>query len=120
MDDKFEEFMAEYDDENVGGLECDEIEGAKTEHSETMKQIIGQYQRKKAEERQKPPEAKEFLQANLLESMKNLDEKGDTDLLEVENRDNRKERWDCESILSTYSNLYNHPKVIEENRIKVC
>nr|BAM18777.1 similar to CG7686 [Papilio xuthus] len=25
-----------------------------------------------------------------------------------------KERWDCETILSTYSNLYNHPKLIEE------
>lgn len=25
-----------------------------------------------------------------------------------------KEQWDCESILSTYSNLYNHPKLIEE------
>ena len=25
-----------------------------------------------------------------------------------------KERWDCESILSTYSNLYNHPTLIRE------
>ena len=24
------------------------------------------------------------------------------------------ERWDCESILSTYSNIYNHPKLITE------
>lgn len=26
------------------------------------------------------------------------------------------EKWDCESILSTYSNLYNHPRLIEEPR----
>lgn len=32
----------------------------------------------------------------------------------------KKEKWDCESILSTYSNIYNRPKVITENRIKVC
>ncbi|KAJ8931610.1 hypothetical protein NQ314_015472 [Rhamnusium bicolor] len=25
-----------------------------------------------------------------------------------------KEKWDCESILSTYSNIYNHPKLISE------
>lgn len=25
-----------------------------------------------------------------------------------------KEKWDCESILSTYSNIYNHPKLITE------
>jgi len=27
-----------------------------------------------------------------------------------------KEQWDCESILSTYSNIYNHPKLINDNR----
>ena len=30
-----------------------------------------------------------------------------------------KEKWDCETILSTYSNLYNHPKVIEEPKVIV-
>jgi protein LTV1 len=30
------------------------------------------------------------------------------------------DRFDCESIISTYSNLYNHPKLISEpHRIKV-
>eukprot|EP00118_Oscarella_pearsei_P009003 m.49298 g.49298 ORF g.49298 m.49298 type:complete len:54 (+) comp33972_c0_seq13:1357-1518(+) len=24
------------------------------------------------------------------------------------------EKWDCESVLSTYSNLYNHPTKIKE------
>ena len=28
--------------------------------------------------------------------------------------DERKEKWDCESILSTYSTLYNHPTTIKE------
>merc|ERR1712173_228625 len=60
VDDKFEEFMAEYDDENLGGLECDEIEGSKTESSETMKQVIEQFQKTKEEERQRPPEPEEL------------------------------------------------------------
>ena len=30
-----------------------------------------------------------------------------------------KEKWDCETILSTYSNLYNHPKVIEEPKVTI-
>ena len=25
-------------------------------------------------------------------------------------------KWDCESILSTYSNIYNHPQLISEPR----
>lgn len=29
-----------------------------------------------------------------------------------------KDKWDCESIISTYSNIYNHPKLISEP--KVC
>lgn len=30
-----------------------------------------------------------------------------------------KEKWDCESILSTYSNLYNHPKLISEPPVSI-
>lgn len=39
-------------------------------------------------------------------------EASDTDLVTVEVKPD--EKWDCESILSTYSNLYNHPKLITE------
>jgi hypothetical protein len=28
LDNKFDEFFSEYDDENLGGLDCEEIEGA--------------------------------------------------------------------------------------------
>jgi protein LTV1 len=28
----------------------------------------------------------------------------------------KEDKWDCESIISTYSNLYNHPKMISEPR----
>ena len=37
------------------------------------------------------------------------------DLVEMEVEDEKK-KWDCESILSTYSNIYNHPKLISEPR----
>ncbi|KAI6198201.1 hypothetical protein M3Y94_01317000 [Aphelenchoides besseyi] len=37
----------------------------------------------------------------------------ETEKIEVEVR-SKKARWDCESIVSTYSNLYNHPTVIRE------
>lgn len=33
--------------------------------------------------------------------------------LEVSDDEDNKKKWDCESILSTYSNIYNHPKVID-------
>lgn len=28
-----------------------------------------------------------------------------------------RDKWDCESILSTYSNIYNHPKLITEPKV---
>ena len=112
--------MAEYDDENLGGLECDEIEGTKTENSETMKQIIGEYQKIRAEERQKPPEFNESSSmAHFIESIDKNNHQRYLDFLEIDDRDKKKEKWDCESILSTYSNLYNRPKLITEDRIKV-
>lgn len=33
MDDKFEEFFDEYNDENLGGLDCEEIEGCQVKLS---------------------------------------------------------------------------------------
>ena len=44
-------------------------------------------------------------------------EDSDTEIIQVEVKP--EEKWDCESILSTYSNLYNHPKLISEPK-KVC
>jgi protein LTV1 len=34
-------------------------------------------------------------------------------IVQVERNDHE---WDCESILSTYSNLYNHPTLIREDK----
>ena len=37
------------------------------------------------------------------------------ELIEVE----AKPKWDCESIISTYSNLYNRPKVVDDDGFSV-
>lgn len=29
----------------------------------------------------------------------------------------QRDKWDCESIISTYSNIYNHPKLISEPKV---
>lgn len=30
-------------------------------------------------------------------------------------QDNQIDNWDCQTVISTYSNIYNHPKIIREN-----
>lgn len=43
----------------------------------------------------------------------------DEELEQVEVDERIRKKWDCESILSTHSNLYNHPKLLEEPKLKV-
>lgn len=45
------------------------------------------------------------------------EEDNDADLFGKE--EEVKEKWDCESILTTYSNLYNHPRLIEEPKVNI-
>ena len=42
----------------------------------------------------------------------NFDDEQDLAEIVIEARE--RDKWDCESILSTYSNIYNHPKLISE------
>lgn len=41
----------------------------------------------------------------------------DSEDLEVMSVEDNSNKWDCESILSTYSTLYNHPRLIEEPQV---
>ncbi|KAK7686584.1 hypothetical protein QCA50_010184 [Cerrena zonata] len=44
------------------------------------------------------------------------DEEDDNDILMPLDVDDKKDRWDCETILTTYSNLENHPRLIRASR----
>ncbi|XP_021344277.1 protein LTV1 homolog, partial [Mizuhopecten yessoensis] len=60
---------------------------------------------------------KDVVDENIGEEVdgKNDESEDDDDMVDVEVQEPG-EKWDCESILSTYSNIYNHPKLIEEPR----
>nr|CAG4648025.1 EOG090X08PQ [Moina brachiata]SVE93096.1 EOG090X08PQ [Moina brachiata] len=124
LDDRFEQLMAEYDDEEMGALDCEEIEGyidpqdsrvlelaKEFEHDLTLGQRLNGEIGKAREEVEKCVEAY-------------LDKYESDEESSSESGDEAAEKkWDCETILSTYSNIYNHPKLIEEPRsakIKIC
>lgn len=50
--------------------------------------------------------------ARVLEFAEQVEEETEADLEVVEVEDETAERWDCETVISTYSNLDNHPRVI--------
>ena len=109
LDDKFEKFMAQYDEAEEGALECEEIEGFMDENGTRMKELTREHADIKAKLRQKLDQERDIIHRTLLEGSD--EEAEDLEIVKVEDKG---KNWDCESILSTYSTLYNHPKLISE------
>lgn len=101
-----------YDDNDIGPLDCEEIEGYVPETSDLLLQYANEFEQSRR---------REHLDKDALALKARLDQECGSDsdpneLIEMELP--KKERWDCESILSTYSNIYNHPKLITEEKVR--
>lgn len=116
LDDQFDKFFDNYEEDEVGGCELDELEGVKSENSDIMKLMLAQH----AKDRVKSEPHDVSLRKDMMDVIdeaaieKIFDQKELIEAEEVEPED----RFDCESILTTYSTLYNHPKMISEPSIK--
>ena len=97
------------------------IGGCQTEQSIVMKQNLKKFEKDVEMQRQMHPEMDEELRKSIqmTEKFGTIDEdQNHVDIVGVE--DEEKDNFDCESILTTYSTIYNHPKLIKEPSIKVC
>ena len=110
LDDKFDKFMDQYDEAEEGALEGEEIEGCVEETSVRMSDLMAEHEREKALRRQQLEREQVIQKLSLLDRS---DSGGEADIVKVEDKG---EKWDSDSILSTYSTLYNHPKLISEPR----
>jgi len=108
LDDKFDKFMDQYDEMEEGALEGEEIEGFVEEGGSRMKLLVEESKKEKANARQQLIREREVTMRHMME------DSGD-EMEEIVVKE-KGEKWDCESVLSTYSTLYNHPKVISERR----
>lgn len=110
IDDQFEQMFAAYDDTDIGALETEEIEGTLTMESDVLKKAAEEFElNMKRDEIPTDRTAALFFDSD-------SDQEELTYKLPVENRDIKK--WDCESIISTYSNIYNHPALIKDPQIQ--
>jgi len=114
LDDKFDKFFDDYDEENVGGCELDELQGHKSENSDIMKLMLVQHE-KERELRRQPHD--ESLRKEVVIDEADISSDNEKELIETEETHHH-DNFDCESILTTYSTLYNHPKLISEPSIK--
>jgi protein LTV1 len=109
LDDRFEKFYENYDDPEVGPLDCEEIEGHVNIDDTMLMQLTKDFEKKAVPMKYN----KEWDIIRLVKLQQQGGEKEEEMvMLEVQDDDNKK-KWDCESMLSTYSNIYNHPKLIQ-------
>ncbi|XP_053447263.1 protein LTV1 homolog [Nycticebus coucang] len=109
-DERFEKFYEQYDDDEIGALDNAELEGSIQIDSNRLQEVLNDYYKEKAEN---------CVKLNTLEPLEDqdlpvneLDESEGEEIITVV-LEEAKEKWDCESICSTYSNLYNHPQLIK-------
>lgn len=112
LDDRFDKFYATYDEPEMGALDMEEIEGA---WGQKHPYVLGCYKlMKKSKEIEEYN--KEWDKERIAKYRNVAEDNDDDELVELEVENPKEKKWDCESILSTYSNIYNHPKLIDEPR----
>ncbi|XP_050425109.1 protein LTV1 homolog isoform X2 [Adelges cooleyi] len=106
IDDQFEQLFAAYDDAEIGALDTEEIEGTLTMESDILKKASEEFELNMKKEGISTDKSSVLI----YDSDSNNEEP--TYKVPVDEVD--KKKWDCESILSTYSNIYNHPALIRD------
>uniref|UniRef100_UPI0037E8A534 protein LTV1 homolog n=1 Tax=Semicossyphus pulcher TaxID=241346 RepID=UPI0037E8A534 len=110
LDDRFEKFYEQFDDDEIGALDNAELEGFIEPDSARLEEIIKDYFIQKEKEYMRPDD----LGPKELPVLKEEEEDEEEEEMETVVMAAPEEKWDCETIISTYSNIYNRPKVIEE------
>lgn len=114
LDDRFEQFYASYDDPELGDLALEDIEGAWHQKHPVVMQCFKEFKKKTDDLEYDKEWDRERVKkySNVVDGEQDPTE----ELVDYEVEDTKEKKWDCESILSTYSNIYNHPKLIDEPR----
>lgn len=111
LDDRFEKFFENYDEPEIGALDCEEIEG----HVEMSGDLLNQCMVELKRDPNDLPYNKKWDENRIKKMLE--EDSSEEEMVELEvTEDEPDKKWDCESVLSTYSNAYNHPKVINEPR----
>lgn len=110
LDDRFEKFYEQFDGDEIGALDNAELEGFIEPDSARLEEIIKDYFVQKEKEFLRPDD----LGPKELPVVKEEEEDEEEEEMETVVVGAAEEKWDCETIISTYSNIYNRPKVIEE------
>jgi len=112
LDDKFEKFMDQYGELDEGALDGEDLEGFEDDSGIRMDQLLEESAEERKTRRQQILKEKEMIRKLTVV----LEDKEVDEFCEVEIENKYGDGWDAESIISTYSNKYNHPKLISERK----
>lgn len=136
LDEQFEQmFIREYADQmEIGALDTEEISGnIDPNHSDLMTKLVEEYEEFKGTklEYERNEQAIDYVRSKYLKTKNSdnqhmvneddelIDDSSDSEKEEIvivdTGRKGDKDRFDCESILSVYSNTNYHPKVLNES-----
>jgi len=114
LDDHFERIMEEYDDEEIGSIDHNDPTGTFSMDNPIISHIVEEFiEQHSAIPLSEVTKDDDNLELDVSQSDDECDAGNDDKLFE-EFEKKKNEKWDCESIISTYSNLYNHPKILDE------
>jgi protein LTV1 len=103
-----------YGDTDIGALECDEIEGHIAPDSEVMIQYAEEMEEECRVNRPLLEPESDYQASHIRWLCEEYTDEEDEDLVPLEIPQDSKQQWDCESVVSTYSNIYNRPQIITE------
>ncbi|KAK3749693.1 hypothetical protein QZH41_014975 [Actinostola sp. cb2023] len=122
LDHRFERVMEEYDEDEIGALDHEEMTGTVNPDSQILNALAEEFEQhaskvhfadaETTENHDKVKSSTRKQVKNDQDSSEDDSDNNDDDIIRMDVAP--KEQWDCESILSTYSNLYNHPTLIKE------
>lgn len=122
LDEQFEEmFDKEYDDCDIGALDGEGIEGRIPVESNIVTKLADLYEKEVKLHSGNTDEALGALLDDVKERvLSSLDRREAIEELKIVDNDpdQAEQNWDCESILSTYSNTHNRPTVIDYGKKK--
>ncbi|XP_061840325.2 protein LTV1 homolog [Nerophis lumbriciformis] len=108
LDDRFEQMYQQYDDDEIGALDNAELEGFIQPDSARLEEVLKDYFVQKAKDYLRPDDLGPKELPVLQEEGEDEEEEMETLVISAP-----EDKWDCETIISTYSNIYNRPKVIQ-------
>lgn len=137
LDEQFENIYAQYDEDQMGAIEMDEIDGFRRSDHRVLQSALEEFDlamkknlyavpkldvlKEEGSETEEDDETETDDKTECGSDSEDTDAENDQarknyELVKFKTKKEKDDRLDCESILSTYSTLYNHPTTISEKK----